>query len=369
LYVTDQAHFQNCKFFQCGDRGCGDCALQTALTNVNQRWNGDAALHVGGTVTVAGDPFAGVAGMDISRAHFEMADFSHLHLSNMEVTSQFLTETMMPNRRRLVNNVSFDTIAIRDLPGFGQLSGAVAVIGEPMCQAPLASGEMEPLCLLDETCRPHGEAADRGSDSRPYMYCDSIGTRFMKSFEPAGILTLGTPIFLVSSGPCTVEQNGHCVGLSGGYGTNVQCDISITGGSGVLDSCPPRPGQPPTLVPNWPRNATMGKELFDIPKVGRGGGDEVELRLLSDIKEDCRSASANTPYGVTAAQYVVATNWHRKLPFHILQKGLSRGSLLDPAASRGLLIGLDFATERLRLADLFCVTDATYDEKSISNII
>ena len=53
-----------------------------------------------------------------------------------------------------------------------------------------------------------------------------------------GPLSVGSPVFNVTSGPCTVSDGGRCVGRAEGYGPSEQCAITVGGtGGGVLAPC------------------------------------------------------------------------------------------------------------------------------------
>ena len=53
-----------------------------------------------------------------------------------------------------------------------------------------------------------------------------------------GSLGFGSPVFSVTSGPCTVSDGGRCVGRAEGYGPSEACAISVGGtGGGVLAPC------------------------------------------------------------------------------------------------------------------------------------
>lgn len=52
-----------------------------------------------------------------------------------------------------------------------------------------------------------------------------------------GSLSFGSPVFNVSSGPCEVSQGARCVGRVHGYGPNEDCEITVSGGGGMLSAC------------------------------------------------------------------------------------------------------------------------------------
>jgi hypothetical protein len=58
-----------------------------------------------------------------------------------------------------------------------------------------------------------------------------------KTIYPPNWSLIGTPVFIVNSGPCTVSEGGRCVGRPQGYGKYEDCMISVGGGSGVLGPC------------------------------------------------------------------------------------------------------------------------------------
>lgn len=63
-----------------------------------------------------------------------------------------------------------------------------------------------------------------------------IGEDYSKTVEPRGF-GAGAPVFVVSSGPCTVSDAGRCVGRPDGYLPNEECTITVGGGGGVLGPC------------------------------------------------------------------------------------------------------------------------------------
>ena len=56
-----------------------------------------------------------------------------------------------------------------------------------------------------------------------------------KTVDPPGFGV--APAFTVSSGPCTVSDDGRCVGRPGGYLPSEACTIVVIGGGGVLGPC------------------------------------------------------------------------------------------------------------------------------------
>eukprot|EP01045_Picozoa_sp_COSAG04_P001745 COSAG04_NODE_59_length_30260_cov_18.181327_13_plen_205_part_00 len=84
--------------------------------------------------------------------------------------------------------------------------------------------------------------------ARRLAFCRARLTRFFSfaSWLPdcgppwtgEGSLTFGSPVFSVTSGPCTVSEGGRCVGRPEGYGPNEACAITVGGtGGGVLGPC------------------------------------------------------------------------------------------------------------------------------------
>ena len=58
------------------------------------------------------------------------------------------------------------------------------------------------------------------------------------SWTTAGALSFGSPVFSVTSGPCTVSDGGRCVGRAEGYEGSEECAITVGGtGGGVLAPC------------------------------------------------------------------------------------------------------------------------------------
>ena len=58
------------------------------------------------------------------------------------------------------------------------------------------------------------------------------------SWAAEGSLSFGSPVFSVTSGPCTVSEGGRCVGRAEGYGPSEECAIVVGGtGGGVLAPC------------------------------------------------------------------------------------------------------------------------------------
>ena len=58
-------------------------------------------------------------------------------------------------------------------------------------------------------------------------------------FDPPDLQLPPTTVFVVLSGPCTLAEDGQCVGRwPGGYQPNERCQIAVRGAGGTLGSCP-----------------------------------------------------------------------------------------------------------------------------------
>ena len=77
-----------------------------------------------------------------------------------------------------------------------------------------------------------------GSSLTGSMTHDHAGSEVYQPPDWFTIGTVGTPVFTVNSGPCTISNDGRCVGRPDGYGINEFCEITVAGGSGTIARCP-----------------------------------------------------------------------------------------------------------------------------------
>ena len=79
-----------------------------------------------------------------------------------------------------------------------------------------------------------------------------------------------SPVFVVTSGPCTLTEGGRCVGRADGYGPGESCDITVIGGpvGGLLDGC----------------------GVFDLNAYGKD--DYINLPMSTHLGSDCPEGTA-----------------------------------------------------------------------------
>eukprot|EP01045_Picozoa_sp_COSAG04_P013863 COSAG04_NODE_1006_length_8814_cov_4.556053_4_plen_794_part_00 len=162
LSVTGgNATLLGCTLLQCGEHACGDYRISG--WPISPR---DPELRIVDSVLDSPTP----KGIEISNGGLLL--FATMNLPSLE----FLTDTLMPNRRRIYRgSVQFDAVSIPSSPGFGELSGTMTNTAEPVC---LDDGQ-EASCILDGSCS--------GNPACDHSCCGTT-SRTVTSLDPPGFL-------------------------------------------------------------------------------------------------------------------------------------------------------------------------------------